>query len=1384
MVNYQPKLEGPTRTQQRDWVFLFESSGDRNPLVARVQIDVIRHLLRHAEPADRFAVLTAGSRVRGFGKELQAVTPENVQAALNFLEGSHLIGALDLAQALTEAQALLKQAKNPHLVHVGSGIPAMGERRDDQLIKLVPAGTRYVGVGVGRRWNRSLMKAAAERSGGLFTQINPDEPVGWRAFDLFASLNTPRLFNAQVTAEGCPPFLVFDPSVSEGEELAAVTRLGPGQDLPANITVRGTVNGKPFERIVPVKNVALHADYLPRSWARLEIDRLLIEEPVKNKDAIIALSKAMYVMTPYTSLLVLENEDLYTQYKVDRGRKDHWAMYPAPARIDIVYEPEPGMEGKDRKLARTAKQVLDTVVVRTSKGGKTPREPDVIALGVTDMPPERRPFIAGLPPAGETPSLAVFGRPAREVPDGGIAINGGLAERTSFRESERLEVLRKRLADSIHEQRIVTSRIVRSDEKQLARLATAVDDSLSMSLELGLQSATKLKLASKDRAEAGYGLRGFGTRLDGNALAGARGEPGRPLGRKLSKAIDDLGNGIFENLKTPEAVDVYAGELVKSSRTRPSLLYQRPTFRGEDRYFFDLASYAPGMNTSVADIYATIEREATLGPLPKPGLIDGSARDLLDRARVTTWHAWQLPDESGQPGYTIYFDGQGRYSYERTLPFGLKERVVCDGDTLLHLYPQLYLAARRSVSRFHRSAFFNFVPWALPKAEDLARDADLKVVADRTVAVVPHGIEEWKDKDGKPLPYHRLHFVFAANGPLAERQIVRMPAGEIIAREVYSEDGIIRVLDDKGKELVVQKGTLRKAAAPSLSPDTSKLVVVPLPFRTRDHVVRQLKVEKKGTRDLMLSQALPVLTADFGSGDRAHAQSVFREVFAARDQRQLGLYVLLASIGQNLDAENEDVLGEHPEEALSQYLALHTSSVLRKHATQWAATSRPWNDPFLQHLANTHALYQRWSSDRALKGTPAKVREDRLRAMAYVEANRTSLFGWGLLCLLQDRAGKDEPFNREIAESFRLFDDMASLRYAAQYEHARSLYRGGETGKARERFVKLYTATLDEDVLPSIDSEFRKALLGKGEESDLWSELIHKTAHRLIQHKHRAAVIALAWQCWQLDDQPLANQLLLTALEGVKDEQERTALTMAAIDFLMHSSQLVQADQLLQGLLQDAKLAERPSLWRLAASLAERRDLPDRALDCLETALDREVRKLPEVIDLQVVRAEYGKVLQHYQKLAEAMVTLKVQPPPNFVAKVVRAVDRWRALDPESADACHTAARILQRLGQKDLGWDYLTTPIAFRPAEAGPWLSLAQTLGRQGDLLLADRAYKAAYEAEPTNAQILWDRAVNLRQAGKTVEAQALFRQIAEGTWQPRFQGLRSQAKLQLQGS
>ena len=102
----------------------------------------------------------------------------------------------------------------------------------------------------------------------------------------------------------------------------------------------------------------------------------------------------------------------------------------------------------------------------------------------------------------------------------------------------------------------------------------------------------------------------------------------------------------------------------------------------------------------------------------------------------------------------------------------------------------------------------------------------------------------------------------------------------------------------------------------------------------------------------------------------------------------------------------------------------------------------------------------------------------------------------------------------------------------------------------------------------------------------------------------------------------------------------------------------------------------------------------------------------------------------------------------------------------------------MQTVGARDLAWDYLTTPIGLKPNEASPWINLAGTLVGEGELDLADRAYAAAFQAEPTNAQILWDRARNLQQLGRAELANQLYRQLANGPWQPRFQGLQGQSQ------
>jgi hypothetical protein len=1088
MLRYRPALPSAARAAAvpRCWVVLFETSGDRDPLLARTQIDVVRHLLQQADPRDRFTILTAATRIKALAREPLPATPENIKKAIAFLEQAHLVGALDLGRAMNETASALKTAKNAYLVHLGSGIAAMGERRADVLARRIPEGVRYVGVGVGHRWARGFMKTAAERSGGYFTQINPDEPVAWRAFDLFATLQTPRLHNIQVSAAG-RPFLTFASQLAQGEELAAVARFGPDdKGLPESVTVTGTLDGKSFEQVLPVKDVAPNAGYRPRTWAKLEIERLLAEDAAKHKDQIVALSKAMYVMTPYTSLLVLESEEMYVQYKVDRGRKDHWAMHACPKKIKVVREDDPEQTKDSRKPVR---QIIDTIVVR--------ERPGILSRANSDGSHHLQQPPVHFPPAAawrdhSSPYLALVGKPRNSYSVNFYSVIG----------STLVGGPKEPMADSD----IITKQL-------LQRVGTTASGrirgyAMPQSREANPSIPSVFRLPSGGFPDPATALVGRGKLNINSRTTNIQPRLGLALGSEelAIKKLDEAKKARWSAFDHRRRNDEDEALMLRSwGRVELDLgrLYQRPSFRGDDHLFYDLVAYAPGLNTSAADIQAVLEAEAMPDRHAKPGQIDAAARRLLDKARMPGWQALSIPADGNWPAYAILFDDKGRYTYERILPPGLKERVVCDGKTLLHLYPDLGLGARRTVSRFHRADFADLVPWFLPPAEDLVRGADLRLINDHTIVLIPHVVASQKGADGKPRTYHQLQFVFAADGKLSERQIVKMPAAQVVFRETYAADGTVKLLDDKGKELAVRKSKLGAAEEQSLKADIRDLVVLPLPYRTREHILQTLKIKDKPLESLRFADALALLAADFAAGNGDQALAVFKQSFHGRDQRQLGFYVLLAACGQNLDADHVDVMAEHLDEPLAQYLALHSSPLLRKHASQWAVASRQWSSGFLQHLALSHALYQRWQDEKVTKGSPARVKAERNRALEYVKRNQGTLFGWALLGLLQDRAGEDKEFHRALADMWLLFEKVPGLGYAARYEHARSLLQSGQKAEARKRFRGLYEKELAKERLPAIDADFRRALVGDGQDEDLWGDLMRQTAAQLVERPRK-----------------------------------------------------------------------------------------------------------------------------------------------------------------------------------------------------------------------------------------------------------------------------------------
>jgi ferric-dicitrate binding protein FerR (iron transport regulator)/tetratricopeptide (TPR) repeat protein len=1461
MFRFRPELTGPARRERRDWAFLFEASGARDPLVARTQVEIIRAMLNNAEHDDTFALLAVGTRVHPFSEERLPATAENISNAIAFLEKTQLIGTLNLEQGLAMAASCLDGGANPHLVHVGGGVATLGEQRADKLIQRLAPGTRYVGVAVGKRFSPAFMKVAAECTGGFFTQINPDEPVAWRGFELVSALNAPRLLNLTVSVperageESPARFLPFANAMSQGEELAAVARIDGA--MPSAVNIRGTLNGVSFERTIEVKDIAANAGYLPRTWAKLEIDRLLADDAAKQRQAIVELSKAMYVMTPFTSLLVLENEQMYKEFKVDRGRKDHWAMYPCPEKIPTVYVPDadqPAVSNAPKFTERKPHEnvVRQTIVTRApqqfSRGEgeqdlNTPmssrsfeefgvefglefrRAPILYTRGTLTNPSDSV-LYKPLPTGGT--SGVTFSEPYSKVPSSSLA--AGMDQFGVELGIESTEPPR------IMDVKIIGNTVTRDNVigRQIStNMAGGSTDHLYYFLQAPELPRPDANLGKNDLESLGknhFDSWTVGLRLDMPLALGIRNDDNAAIRAErlsrlrsrfredtdLKKLGDDLsydwapgvteqigGEGYYGQaqfvaasilvsdhsqplrLTTPSR---YIDAVLKQAERGPRY-YNRPPIHANDRVFMDLTAYAPGMTSSTADIRAAVEAEAAPRAGLRRGVIDPHARQRIESARQAGWRGLAFKDSAGKE-CLFHYDGQGRFACARRVEFGLIERIVCDGSTILHLYPELGIGARRNVSRFHRAELCQRFPELLPPADDLNFGFDVKLIDADTVALVPL---KPADAEEPRRQWVETHLVFQGNR-LAERRWLMMPAKKEIGRAVFGADESILLVDAGGKEVSKDTRTTKPAAAPDLNPDLTALVVLPLPLRSRETAYGKYDLnanrpnldDPEGSLEYLTPEAaLELLTAEFAAGNGQNVEQIWRNCFAERGDHRLGFLTLLVSSGASPDGQSfrerlNELTRTNSITPLSRYLSLafDPNTVWLQQRFGALSGEKPADD-FLSNLLAFRLLSLRWQSEAVAGRYWGYRSSEREHDLAFARKHAANAWGWSALTMLADRAGEAH-FHRQIAAVWAQLAEKSGLPFHARYEQAASLLKGGQPAEARASFRRLFADLFAKGVQPPLDMRFRDAFFKDANGAD-WRTLMREAAQQCIASKRRPAVVMLAWQCRQLGDQALADELLGQALAGDAGELEHATTMLTAIQYLLNIRDIDQADALVRRVLEIKELRQ-PPVWRLAGQIAAERGDRLRQIECLEQALGGEFERIPAVFSIDPIRRDYAALLNHYEWLAEASRNLRIEPPADLAARVVQAADRWRRLDPDGTGACQQAARILRMLGGPEaeaLAWDYVTTPLALRPNEAEPWLALAHDAVREGRLALADQCYEAAFAAEPTNAEILWERAKLLERHGEIARSRELFKQLAAGNWQPRFQGLKDQSRL-----
>jgi tetratricopeptide (TPR) repeat protein len=801
---------------------------------------------------------------------------------------------------------------------------------------------------------------------------------------------------------------------------------------------------------------------------------------------------------------------------------------------------------------------------------------------------------------------------------------------------------------------------------------------------------------------------------------------------------------------------------------------------------------------------------------------------------------WPATNSDGEPSpFCVHADGAGRYRYERTTVHGLREIVLCDGATLRHVYPELGIGAERQMSPFHRSEILGLVPWLVPPADELALGADLRAIGPETVEIVPHGLAEFVEalrsskmaashperrqdegeKKGSTITYTLVHLVFSKAGRLAERRLIEMPTRKTLLKICYDPDGTARWLGSDGKDLGHYKLEVADVDPPELVPDKSEFVMLPMPRRSEVHVWKTLpprsepsdekSADKGEYDDLSENNALALVAANLHR-DFVKLHRIIDQRFFQQGDHRIGLYTLLLATlprreyhllydfdvlkllegrrdGAPRITERKGVADAHhpnppvddPDSSpLERYIAWQLSKAEGHKVEPLRFKEGP--EGFVQQLAMFQYLYA-----AIRERTVDAVREDERDSLerpsfqddlVFIRNCKSPAFAFLLLHEATRNNGIRYAPLGAIATAYDRLEQRGYLSYALGYERACTLHRIGRQREARQAFEKLYRRAIERGGLPPVDARFVRAFKKSDATERRWEHLVKETGKTLAAERRYAQTFLLMSQCRQLGEDSLSRELLSQTLAAV-DEADRFAVTLMAVAHLSGTGEHKRADSMLQPLLENETYNDLPELWQLAAEVANRRGMLARSLAGEDTSLDLRLSKLTDKVDVTQVRRSHSKLLERYEELAYAVATLDEHPSAELVGRVVRIADRWRSLDDEATGACQAAARVLQAVGEEELAWDYLTTPLALKPNEAVAWRSLAETLGKEQQYELADRAYAAAFEAERTNAELLCDRIELLDEAGRRDEARTLLKQLAEGDWQPRFQHLQKKA-------
>ncbi len=326
MMTLTPGDDLSDTTEPMDYVFLLDISGSmsRDDKLGISRQSVVA-FIESLGPDDRFDCLAFNLVPTPLFQEMQPANQDNLQKANAFFEAQRARGGTVLQPAISAAYAYRDDDRPLNVVLLSDGMTEVGEQ--PELLRLIqsrPAGVRVFCIGVGNEVNRPLLEQMATQAGGLAAFVSTQDSFGRQAQLMRQKLVRPAIEDLKVEFDGAA---VSDVEPTQLGNLFYGTPLSLFGRYASNgavtVTLRGKVQGGAWKQSVELelpKSDEGNSE-IERMWAQKRVGRLLGLEragQASMRDEIVRLCEGYSIVSPYASMLVLENDAEYKRWKIEQ----------------------------------------------------------------------------------------------------------------------------------------------------------------------------------------------------------------------------------------------------------------------------------------------------------------------------------------------------------------------------------------------------------------------------------------------------------------------------------------------------------------------------------------------------------------------------------------------------------------------------------------------------------------------------------------------------------------------------------------------------------------------------------------------------------------------------------------------------------------------------------------------------------------------------------------------------------------------------------------------------------------------------------------------------------------------------------------------------------